>query len=571
MQRAAMAIGLVLAGWSSVLYAQANPSASPENDLPHGGGIIRGRITAAATGAPIHSATVQATISSFSAAPITTVTDSDGAFELRGLSPGRWRVDAAKSGFLTRSFGQRGTPPRVETLTLKDRAIVTADIALERAGVLTGRVLDEFGEPAVDLRVQVMRSQRTVAGRQLTPVGPPDVTDDTGAFRIYGLAPGDYYVSARGQTTLDRVRRAAGNERQATVTLSGADAVGGLILNALPTYFPGTPDIDAAERITIEAGEERAGLDFALGRIVTVRVTGRILESSGDPPIRPVSIALFSTSSNANAMFMRSSRIAANGRFEFHGIPSGTYIIAVATTAPSDRPEFAEMTLDVGAEDVADLTIVTAPGVTLDGTFVSSSGTPLMLPEARVTPIPVGGRLPAMPGPPARAVVDNAFHLSNLWGTYLLSVQGLPESWTVKSIEVDGVDATGVPVTISSGRPQATIVLTDQLTSVSAAVTSEGRPVKAAIAIFPDDPAKWTTRRYFRSLRTDDQGTLSVRGLPSYDGYLAVATDYLEPADLLDPEFLERLRPHASAFALDDGEVRGLALKLVERSAIDGR
>ena len=53
--------------------------------------------------------------------------------------------------------------------------------------------------------VRALRHRYVDGQRQLTPLsegievlasGGGDITDDLGQFRIYGLAPGDYYVSA---------------------------------------------------------------------------------------------------------------------------------------------------------------------------------------------------------------------------------------------------------------------------------------------------------------------------------------------------------------------------------------
>src|SRR5688572_16593819 len=147
MGRTALVVGFLLAG-AALGFPHAQEIDRTDADLPFGGGIVRGVVTAAGTGVPVHGATVQALLTSLDAAPVITITDSDGAFELRGLTPGRWRIDAAKSGFLARSFGQRGRSQQVGTVTVKDRTAVTANIALVRGGIVAGRVFDEFGDPA---------------------------------------------------------------------------------------------------------------------------------------------------------------------------------------------------------------------------------------------------------------------------------------------------------------------------------------------------------------------------------------------------------------------------------------
>ena len=71
-------------------------------------------------------------------------------------------------------------------------------LTLAPAGVITGRVLDDFGEIVPGVTVLPMR-YRTVQGdrRLMEMTGRPATSDDTGTFRLYGLAPGTYYLSAR--------------------------------------------------------------------------------------------------------------------------------------------------------------------------------------------------------------------------------------------------------------------------------------------------------------------------------------------------------------------------------------
>jgi hypothetical protein len=54
-------------------------------------------------------------------------------------------------------------------------------------------------------------------------------------------------------------------------------------------------------------------------------------------------------------------------------------------------------------------------------------------------------------------------------------------------------------------------------------------------------------------------------GLPPGEPYLAVATDYLEDGEHLDPDFLTAIRSAAVAFSLEASEKRTVELRVVER------
>jgi hypothetical protein len=77
---------------------------------------------------------------------------------------------------------------------------------------------------------------------------------------------------------------------------------------------------------------------------------------------------------------------------------------------------------------------------------------------------------------------------------------------------------------------------------------------------------KWNSRsRYVRRVDADARGQYFIQGLPPGDRYLAVATDYLEDNEHLDPEFLASVKETAVPFSLAEAEKLTLELKVMER------
>ena len=88
------------------------------------------------------------------------ITDADGRFALTALPPGRYILEASKGGYLTLRYGQTRAFERGTPLQLKPGETLRAvDMYLPRGGVLTGRVVDPFGHPAVGARVEAERYQ----------------------------------------------------------------------------------------------------------------------------------------------------------------------------------------------------------------------------------------------------------------------------------------------------------------------------------------------------------------------------------------------------------------------------
>ena len=176
-------------------------------DQAAGTAIIRGRVVAADSGTPVRRAQVRAQSGELRANRLVS-TDAQGRFEFKDLPAGRWNLTASKAGYMTLRFGQKrsfeaGSPIEISEGQLMERA----DFSLPRGAAITGRVFDEFGDPVANARVQVLRYQMVQGQRRLNPAGGGDQTDDTGAYRIYGLAPGDYYVSAHASRRQRSIRR----------------------------------------------------------------------------------------------------------------------------------------------------------------------------------------------------------------------------------------------------------------------------------------------------------------------------------------------------------------------------
>src|SRR4029079_1884247 len=125
------------------------------------------------------------------------MTDAEGRYEFRDLPAGRFNLSVTKSGFVSMQYGQSRPFEPGRPIELTDAQVMDkADVALPRGSVLAGRVVDEAGEAVAEADVTAMRMQYQNGRRRLVPSGRNASTNDLGQFRIYGLPPGEYYVSA---------------------------------------------------------------------------------------------------------------------------------------------------------------------------------------------------------------------------------------------------------------------------------------------------------------------------------------------------------------------------------------
>ena len=571
--RVIVLITLVFAGASMAWAQQRRPVPIRVDPLTSS---ISGRVTSN-TGGPLRRAEVRA-ISESGLTRLAT-SDNEGRFLVRDLPAGTFTLHVSKTGFVPLYFGQRRPFERRATIRLEQGQRIAADVSLPRAGAITGRIYDATGEPVLGARVQALR-RRTVQGQPgLQAVGIVDTTDDTGAFRLYGLPPGDYYVTATPRRVEDRTGRPPGN------------AVPG---RGAPIFFPGTANRELAQRITVDvSGEARA--DMQLSDVITSRVTGTVLTSTGAPAsgamvtlvARDLDFAPGGGIDNLGPLRITDDA-AADGTFELTGVPPGSFSL-VAQTRPNvsalidipnqriiggqlARPviETASMPVTVDG-DVAGLTLSTAAGGTVAVNIVADQGVTAPLPSTRVSVRSADRGMSESMTMMHNGAAANAKMAMALTGPSYVGVEGLPGNWAVKAIMLDNTDVTDRAIDLS--RDQGTtirVVLTDRVTELAGSVTSASfapdTDMDATVVIFADDESKWSyPSRFVRSMRADKDGTFQVTGLPPSLDYRAVAVDYLEDGEETDPEFLKRMRDRAARFSLREGERRAIDLRLIQR------
>jgi hypothetical protein len=557
---------------------------------------ITGRITSD-SGAPIRRAEVRAMSSSGINRLATT--DGEGRFDLRDMPAGQYRVTVSKSGFTPLMYGQRRPFESPRPIDLKQGQRVTANMVLPRGGAITGRVYDEAGEAIADVRVQALRSRMTEGKRRLEPVGPGDVTDDTGTFRIYGLPPGDYYVTASPPRRQETLPIGAPLERNVPATD---------VRSAMTTFYPGTASLEDAQRVTIGAGAE-ARADIQIGPVRAAVVSGIVLSASGAPS--PTATLTLRSDAFAGVTALMAGRAPLmmiigqitghtnpDGTFVLPGVPPGAYTLdvtvqhvpdpfqVVRTTAGATgridpntgtvrlmdipAPETASIPVVVTGADITGLTITAGSGGSIEGTFVADRGVTQPLPPRTEVNVRLGsGGASSM-----RMSGGTVFKLMGLNGLVHLAAEGLPEGWAVKAILADGADVTDEPLDFRNGRNlNMRIVLTDRVTVVTGSVLQDASrgtgPDERAnhnVVVFPEDAKKRTyPSRYVRAVRTDDQGTFRISGLPGDERYVAVAVDYVEDGEWTDPEFLERVSARGTSFSLGEAERQAIELRLVTR------
>lgn len=563
-------------------------SARPATTTAPATGKMSGRVVAGDTGRPIKRARVFLNAAEMPGGR-GALTDDSGVFEFADLPAGRYTVNASKSGYIQLSFGQRrplqaGTPISLQS----GQQLKGIDFALPRGGVVSGRVSDETGDVMPGVQVQVMRYQYQQGDRRLVPAGNGQ-TDDRGVYRVWGLNPGDYYVSATARNeglgrgnpaqiqaaiaqAQDAIAAARGNAAGRGGRGANIAALAGLAptddqeqLMYAPTYYPGVGSPSDARAVTVGVSQEVDSIDFALQLVRTARVSGHVENPDGSWTAQGnVQLAPQATGARGNFGQNYGGRIGWDGQFTIANVPPGQYTLR-ARNQDRDAPLSTSQPLSVASGgDLTNVVVVLQTGGSLSGSLVflpGSTPVPGDLSQIRIT-------APASEpddnvGPQANPRVnkDGTFTMDGVTvGSHVVRANGNLRGWNLKSVEISGRDVTDTPIEVRSGQKIGNVVLTftDKVSEIDGSVTdASGQPVtEYTVLAFSTNNAHWRAQsRQIATARPDQTGMFKIRNLPSGE-YYVVTIDPSESGEWFDPQYLDQHRAGAARVTLGDGDIK---------------
>jgi protocatechuate 3,4-dioxygenase beta subunit len=224
------------------------------------------------------------------------------------------------------------------------------NFALLRGGVISGRVTNADGQPMIEEQVHLTELEEK---NQRPPVMRINMnfnqTDDRGMYRIYGLPPGKYKVSAgTRQTQLSFASRKGFKYKQ--------------------TFHPSVTDVSQATVIEVTEGSEATNVDIVLSlRESTYSASGRIIDGETG---RPISNARFELTKIVENGSSGTSGPVTNalGEFKIESLTPGKYMV---TLEPTNNNFYAEgVHFEINDQDIKDLVIKTSSGASVSGVVV---------------------------------------------------------------------------------------------------------------------------------------------------------------------------------------------------------
>ncbi len=360
--------------------------------------------------------------------------DGQGRFTIDRLRSADYYLAASKPGYATSYYDadgastiQPGTP-----LTLKTSSQAAITIRLVKGGVVTGRVVDAFGSPAIRSPIELERIAPSESVEWRFSHMPAQVTTNArGEYRAFGLAPGEYRVSVASGT--------------ATATAVGS--AGSRPMKLVRTFYPGVVDPGSARAITVLSGVETAGIDIALQLHPVFTVSGRVEGREGGRSI-PVRLS---------GPLSSSAIVNDDGAFRFgDAIIPGRYRLTSWIDAPNaEGVRWGASDIAVTDRDIDDALLVLQPAMTASGRVERADGQPLGLAMVHMIPEVDNGLFPSG----GAVSLAGTFLITKLMsGRYRITVSSRAETLAA-AVTHDGHELPGGVIEITAGQNVTGLVI----------------------------------------------------------------------------------------------------------------
>ena len=529
------------------LCAQTVPNVKPDDKAS-----IEGTVVSATTGEPLKKTHITLhPLGQQNGIPYGTVSDNAGHFLLDGLDPGRYAMGAARNGFV-------GLAKPTILVLGNAQAMKDVTVKLTPQAVITGHVVDQDGEPLPRVQIQCMTYRYDRGRRRLVNANGAN-TNDLGEYRLFGLNPGKYVISARYQPP-----QSMGPGERAVGSAQAIQAVE----EAYPTvYYPNSTRADGASLVDVAAGAQMHGVDITLVHVRTVHVTGRVNASLKAQQRRMLALMLIPRD---NGMF--TPRTVARvtdpkGNFELRGVPPGSYYL-IGSYMEDGLRYAARTPVDVGNSNVEGVEVSFQPPSQIKGHVVVEANGDLKGAALNLNLRPKDDE-PGIGGAGAQVKDDLTFTIPNVGpDAYDVNIFGLPDGFYLKSIRMGEQDVTETGVDFSAGVPAAemTIVLNPNAGKIEGTVQNANseNAANATVTLIPDAAHRGVAWLY-KTASTDQSGHFVISGIRPGD-YKIYAWEDIENGAQEDPDYVKPHESAGQAVSIKEGDRQNVQLKLISRA-----
>jgi uncharacterized GH25 family protein len=449
--------------------------------------------------------------------------DASGRFRFEGVEAGDYYLKVKHAGFVEETYRPSGAlAPEGRLHLTAGQEVHDVTFRLVPQGAMSGKVVNEDGDPVSDAMVSATRSSYAGGHRTLFP-GDTAQTNDRGEFRLGKLAPGRYYLVAEVMAI---------NPMAATPPppKDGSPETG-----YVATYFPRYLDVQEAEAVDVKAGADLPGFVIHMQKSRVVRVKGNAVGADGKP-LKQAQVVLMS---GARPASMRMASADPEGKFEIANVPPGVYTAMTVQLfgTSGGSPSMTMQTLIVPSENLSDVKLGTVPEASLAGRISVADDGKVALKGIAVT-LAGGEDGPLMPAS-GRVEDSGAFVLKKVaTARYDLSLVNLPAGAYMKSVLWNGREKLGESLDFSAGvSGDLQVILGTDGATFDAKVTRDDKPVDATVVLLPEDAGR-RNGQTTHSASTDGAGHVAFKDVRP-GNYLAFAWEKVEEGDWFDPAFMK--------------------------------
>ena len=500
-------------------------------------------------------------------------TDEKGHFEFTDLAPGIYYVRATHTGMVLKGGEQfNGVLVKLQAGEPQNLTLIMLP-----SGAITGRVLNEEGEPMQNVSVAALRYVYMVTGRHLTEAKKA-TSDDKGEYRLFGLKPGSYLLLA------DTARPNFENGDVTGIAIGTGHPAGAAKKEQkvyAPTYYQNESSPDQASPIVLKPGEETRA-DFNLVRVPAHHISGKIsgitAPKSDD---KPEELRCFVMATRQGSRFpVAFTLIGKDSSFDIGPVAPGKYTIS-ATQQSSDHAVSGSKDVTVNAADVTGITIALDAGPRqITGVVRAESDTKIDYSKLFVVLVPADsegssesaefGDLFQSGSATSEVGKDGSFKLDISPSTKLYQLvlsarsTGL-EDWFTSRVVAGGKDVlvSGFKITESEPRTLEVVVSDKGAAIEGTALNAEKKPFpNAEVIAVPSDPK---LRKHFELIQkttADQEGRFKLRGVRPGE-YTAMALEYAEEQPFLEDRFLTQNSSQVQSVKAEAGGKQKIELQVI--------
>jgi hypothetical protein len=501
--------------------------------------ILEGRVAGAIKGEPVRKAIVLLSqTGERQGQRYSTTTGSGGSFAMQDIEPGKYRLMVMKGGYAAMQYGSRRPGHAGITLSLDPgQQIRDLVIRLTPQAVITGRVLDEDGDPVPQVSLQLFQYSYSHGKRQHQTSGFA-MTNDLGEYRLSDLAPGRYFLAANSQIEMDQ---SAGGPSYAA------------------TYYPGTTDANSASLLDLRPGMQLRGIDIPLMKTRTARLRGRTILPAKGKQNQQANVMLVPRDESRGTTSQASPTVDTQGAFEFRGVAPGAYFV-IAQWMQGEKLFSAQQAIEVRENDVENIVLELSPPSELKGRLHVEGRPVENLADLQIMLEPAAsGFLGWLTG---RVHNDGSFTVNHVAPSqYQLSMQGAADDYYVRSASLGDKDVLDSGIDAARGVTGALEVVLSRGGQVEGVVlNAEDQPATgAAVALVPEQRSLW---RLYKENTTDQYGRYHIKGIAPGE-YKLFAWEDVENGAYEDPEFLKGFEALGETVTVHEGGHESKQLKLI--------